>query len=258
MTEPFSVPADWHHAFFTDPVMRFWDAAIPPQATQADVTFIMRHIAASPPAAIADMPCGTGRHAIALAQAGFSVTAVDASPAAIDLARAAAVDTPAVNFQRSDMLKFETDTPFDALICMGNSIGYGEPATTRKLLQRFSSALRTGGRLILDTGICAESLLPIAPERRLTFPGGWYEQEIIYDTSASIINTRAHLTIDGGSHELLYRHFVMTSGELVRMLQTARLDVIALYGDTDDAEFAPGSPRLLIVAVKGQPGRRRP
>jgi hypothetical protein len=42
----------------------------------------------------------------------------------------------------------------------------------------------------------------------------------------------------------------MTSGELVRMLRAAGLRAVALHGDTDDAAFVPGLPRLLIVAVK--------
>jgi hypothetical protein len=42
----------------------------------------------------------------------------------------------------------------------------------------------------------------------------------------------------------------MTSGELVRSMRCAGFDVSALYGDTQDAAFGPGSPRLLLVAVK--------
>jgi SAM-dependent methyltransferase len=250
MTTSFSVPADWYKAFFSDPVVRFWDAVIPPQATQADVAFIMRHVGVVPPSTIADIACGTGRHAIALAKAGFEVTAIDASPAALKIGHAAACHGLPPNFQRSDMLKFKLAAPVDALICMGNSIGYFEPALTRKLLRRFAAALRDGGRLILDTGICAESLLPIAPERRLTFPGGYYDQEIHYDARESLINTRAHLTIDAESHELKYRHYVMTCGELVRMLGAVGFKVLALHADTDDSAFVMGSPRLLIVAVK--------
>jgi SAM-dependent methyltransferase len=250
MTSQFSVPSDWYKTFFTDPVVRFWDAAIPPEATQAEVAFIVRHIGVPSPATIVDVPCGSGRHARALAKLGFNVTAVDGSAQALQRAQASAQAGLSVDFLRSDMLEFAVDTPVDALICMGNSIGYFEPVLTQKLLQKFAAALRIGGRLIVDTGICAESLLPISPERRFTFPGGSYEQEMTYDAFQSIINTRAHLTIDGESHELRYRHFVMTSGELVRAVRSAGLNISGLYGDDHDTAFGPGSPRLLLVAVK--------
>lgn len=79
---------------------------------------------------------------------------------------------------------------------------------------------------------------------------GTYQQEITYDASQSIINTRAQLTIDGRSHELRYRHFVMTSGELVRCVTDAGFAVCRLHGDTEDGAFGPGSPRLLLVAAR--------
>jgi SAM-dependent methyltransferase len=250
MTSQFSVPPDWYKNFFTDPIVRFWDAAIPPVATHADVAFIRRHIGVSPPATVADVPCGTGRHALALAKLGFTVTAVDSSVPALQRAMTAAHTGLPVRFLRADMLEFELERPVEALICMGNSIGYFEPALTQQLLRRFAAALRTGGCLILDVGICAESLLPITPERHFTFSGGSYEQEITYDVFQSTLNTRARLTLDGESHELRYRHFVMTSGELVRLAHREGFTVSALYGDTDSTPFAPGSARLLFLAVK--------
>ncbi len=251
MTSDFSVPSDWYQTFFTDPVVRFWEAVVPPAATEAEVAFLIRHVGVRPPATILDVPCGSGRHVLALAKAGFTVTGFDRSEAALSRAEALAhTEGISARFARSDMLEFDVDAPNDVLICMGNSFGYFDPALTLKLLRRFASALRVGGRLIVDTSICAESLLPISPHRNFSFPGGSYEQEITYDAVQSIIKTRAHLTIDGERHELRYRHFVMTSGELVRVVRSAGFELPALFGDTQDAAFGPGSPRLLLVAVR--------
>jgi SAM-dependent methyltransferase len=251
MTSHFTVPSDWYQTFFTDPVVRFWDAAIPQPATEAEVAFVIRHIGLSPPARVLDVPCGTGRHALALARAGFTVTGFDLSEPALDRARARAeVDGLAAQFVHANMLELDIDAPGDALICMGNSIGYFEPDLTQRLLRKFASALHVGCRLILDTSICAESLQPIPPSRTITFAGGSYEREIEYDAVESVIKTRALLTIDGEKHELLYRHFLMTSGELVRALRSARFEVVGLYGDTLDAAFVPGSSRLLLVAMR--------
>jgi len=251
MTADFFVPSDWYQSFFTVPVMRFWEAAVPAEATAAEVAFVVRHLGMPSPATILDVPCGVGRHSRALAKAGFIVVGFDISEAALDRARAhARAENVAVRFVHADMLQLEAETPSDAIICLGNSIGYFEPARTESLLRRFAAALHVGGRLIIDTSICAESLLPIAADRRFAFPGGSYVQEIAYDAVRSILKTRAQLTIDGETHELRYRHFVMTSGELVRSLSTAGFDACGLYGDTQDAAFGPGSPRLLLVAVR--------
>jgi cyclopropane fatty-acyl-phospholipid synthase-like methyltransferase len=251
MTADFFVPSNWYRTFFTPSVMRFWEAAVPPAATENEVAFVVRHAGVHPPARILDVPCGNGRHALALAKAGFTVTGIDFAPAAVDRAqRAAHTAGVTVRFEHSDMLELEVDEPGDALICMGNSIGYCEPALTGQLLRRFASAVRVGGRLILDTSICAESLLPIQPHRTFSFEGGTYEQEIVYDAAQSIVKTRAQLTIDGNREELLYRHFVMTGGELTRALGSVGFRTHGLYGSTDDAAFGPGSPRLMLVAVR--------
>jgi SAM-dependent methyltransferase len=251
MTADSSVPSDWYRTFFTGPVMRFWEAAVPQEATDSEVAFILRHMRAGPPASLLDVPCGSGRHVLALARAGFTVTGVDLSPAALTRATALAQTASLpVRFVRSDMLELDVNEPHDGLICMGNSLGFFEPALTVNLFQRFASALRPGGRLILDTSVCAESVLPIAAERIFTFPGGTYEQQITYDATQSVINTQARLTLEGHTHELRYRHFVTTSGELVRSLRGAGFDIHGLYGDTEDSAFGPGSPRLLLVATR--------
>ncbi len=255
MTAESRIPSDWYQTFFTAPVMRFWEAAVPQAATDAEVAFILRHIAAAPPASILDVPCGSGRHALALASMGFAVTGIDLSEASLGraeaLARSARLGAGAeVRFARANMLELEVARPTDALLCLGNSLGYFEPALTHQLFCKFAAALRVGGRLIVDTSICAESVLPLATERVFSFPGGTYQQEITYDASQSIINTRAQLTIDGCKHELRYRHFVMTSGELVRSVTHAGFDLCRLCGDTEDGAFGPGSPRLLLVAAR--------
>jgi len=251
MTTDFSVPSDWYLTFFTAPVMRFWEAAVPPAATEADVAFILRHAGLHPAATILDVPCGAGRHSLALARAGFQVTGFDRSEPALERAVAIAkAEGLRTQFACADMLEFEADRPADALICMGNSIGYFEPALTAKLLRRFAAALRVGGRLIVDTSMCAESLLPLTTERSFSFPGGTYEQEMAYDATQSVLKTRAHLTLEGETHELRYRHFVMTSGEFVRLVRGAGFELRGLFGDTQDAPFAPASPRMLLVAER--------
>src|SRR3954462_296908 len=114
MDDGFTVPADWYRTFFTAPVNRFWETMVPEAATAADVAFLRRHIAA-PPAPLLDIPCGAGRHALALARAGYRVTAIDLSEDAIGRARAAAKGLPA-DFRQGDMRSLDLDQLFDAVL----------------------------------------------------------------------------------------------------------------------------------------------
>jgi cyclopropane fatty-acyl-phospholipid synthase-like methyltransferase len=251
MQSDFDVPANWYERFFTGPVNRFWETMVPPEATAADLAFVERHIAAAPPARILDVPCGAGRHALGLAERGFCVTGVDLSEDAVARASTAAVAAglPA-RFVRNDMRDFAADDPFDAALCLGNSIGYFGLEGTAAFFARLAAASRRGGRLILDTSTCAESIFPLPEKREIAFERGSYRSRYAYDAIGSVLKTEAELMLDGERHQLRYAHHIVASGTLVHMLGEAGFATLALYGGTDDAPFAPGKPRLLVVAER--------
>jgi SAM-dependent methyltransferase len=250
MQHDFTVPDDWYRSFFTAPANLFWEKMVPAAATAADLAFLRRHLPA-PPARLLDVACGAGRHALALARAGYGVTGVDISADAIARASAAAAAAGlAMDVRRGDMAELEPGGAFDGVLCLGNSLAYFPPPKLAAFLARVGGSLARSGRLILDTYCCAESIFPLAAEREIAFDGGTYASLYCYDAGASVLKTKAELTMAGEVHELLYAHHIVTSGELVRMLEGAGVRVDALCGDTDGALFLPGSPRLLLVGTR--------
>ena len=249
MRHDFDVPSNWYEQFFTAPVNRFWEAMVPPEATAADVDFVLRHIGAAPPARLLDLPCGAGRHALGLAALGYDVTGVDLSKDAVERASAAAAGLPA-RFLCADIRAYRASAPFDAILCLGNSVAYFDVAGMGAFFAGLAANLRPGGRLLLDSYSCAESLFPLVEKREIAFDGGRYRSELAYDPLRSVLKTRAELLLDGETHRLLYAHQVTTSGELVRLLGGAGFAVEALYADTEDAPYAPGCPRLLLAATR--------
>lgn len=249
MLSDIDAPSNWFETFFTGPVNAFWEAMMPAETTAADLAFIVRHLGVSPPAHILDMPCGSGRHALGFARLGYRVTGVDSSTDAIARASAAAEGLP-VRFVRADMRAFVADAPFDAAICLGNSTSYFDADGSAVFFARLAACVRSGGRLILDSSSCAESLFPLREHREIAFDGGTYRSRFAYDAMRSLLKTEARLSFDGEEHELRYAHHVVTTGALVRALAEAGFRTEALYGDTRDAPFAPGSPRLLLVAAR--------
>lgn len=251
MASDFRVPADWYESFFSSPANTFWEAMVPPAATRADIAFALRHLALEPTARILDVPCGSGRHTIELARLGFHPTGLDISDDAITRARAAAQkEGLEASFLRADMLDVVFDEPFDGIVCFGNSLGYFAPPLILVFLRRLAASLRSGGRLVLDTSVCAESVLPFEENRRYEFEGGSYDAQRLYDPMRSILKTRAQLALQGVVHELLYQHHVVTTGELVRLLEAAGFRTTGLFTDTEDTQFAPGCPRLLLAALR--------
>jgi SAM-dependent methyltransferase len=94
-----------------------------------------------PPARVLDAGCGEGALSRRLADAGYSVTSIDADPAAVSAARSAGV--PAV---RADLAVYD-DEPFDAVVML-LSLHHMHPLGTA--LDQATHLLRPGGTLILD------------------------------------------------------------------------------------------------------------
>ena len=249
MNNDFDVPENWYESFFTGPANAFWEKMVPAEATAADIAFAARHLALAKGAKILDVPCGAGRHALALAEHGYEVTGVDLSEEAIGRATACASERGLpVRFIRSDMRRFEADGAFDGAICFGNSISYFDAGGSALFFRKLAQSLNPGGRLILDSFSCAESIFPLQPVRQLTFEGGAYDARMAYDAMTSRLCTAAELRLGNEVHKLRYAHYVVTAGALVHQLEEAGLRTLALYGDTEDTPFAAGSRRLLLVA----------
>lgn len=104
---------------------------------------------------IHDTACGNGVQAIALARAGFTVTASDLSGEMVRLTREYAVEQ-AVGIEVSQKswneLIQEPEGTYDLLLCIGNSISHCKDRWERKeVLAGFFQLLRPGGTLLLDT-----------------------------------------------------------------------------------------------------------
>lgn len=67
-----------------------------------------------------DVACGTGQH-IALLRDEFVIEGLDIEHTMLDIAR---VRNPGIVFHRADMMNFDLQKQFDAIVCMFSSIGF--------------------------------------------------------------------------------------------------------------------------------------
>ena len=106
---------------------------------------------------VLDVPCGTGRLAHRLGLLGYDVLGVDESERFISLGRRQAEGlNGAAELRFGDLRALEGLGTFDVIINWFNSFGYFSTATNQRVLQGFSSALRPGGCLIINTLDLAE------------------------------------------------------------------------------------------------------
>lgn len=102
---------------------------------------------------ILDLGCGTGGHAIPLAQRGYSVWGIDFSPAMIELAQEKSSEcaTGKLQFQVGNIQSAQLKRSFGAVICMFAVIGY--QTTNAELFTLISNVrrhLQPGGVFICD------------------------------------------------------------------------------------------------------------
>jgi SAM-dependent methyltransferase len=109
----------------------------------------------APGARVLDCACGTGPLAVGLAQGGFDVVATDASGGMVERTRALAaevgVDLTARECRWED-LPAQGFAPFDAVLCVGNSLAHAEGRDARRAaLRAMAGVLAPGGLLVLTS-----------------------------------------------------------------------------------------------------------
>lgn len=104
---------------------------------------------------VLDLGCGTGNHAVPLAERGYRVTGVDRSPDMLARARAKAeangLGAEKVAFEQGDITRPNVAGPFDAALMLFAVLGY-QPTNADVLsaLAAARAALRPGGLFLYD------------------------------------------------------------------------------------------------------------
>jgi SAM-dependent methyltransferase len=241
-------PPDWYQSFFTGLAVEMWLKAMPSEATESEVAFLRAKIQASPPARLLDVPCGGGRHSIALAAAGFSMTGVDLST---DFLHAAKIAAPTLDWRQREMTDLPWKNEFDGAFCFGNSFGYLPDDENARFLNAVAATLKPGARFIIDYPVCMESLLSVfQPTGSYDIGDIHYERNGRYDAATARILVEHAFTRAGPSERKVMTQRVYTYRELCELLTAAGFTDMQGYGGLNDEPFTLGSKRLLLLATK--------
>lgn len=251
---------------FSDDYDRFvnWDARL-----AAEMPFLEQQLQSVGADRVLDVACGTGMHALALAQRGYAVVGVDSSAQMIRQARANAADADvAVDFHVAsfggvfDTLAGLTVQPtFDAILCLGNSLPH--VLTTYDLseaLDDLAACLRPQGLVLIQNrnfdAVRSTGDRWMNPQSHRHRAHEWLFVRF-YDFESDGLLTFNVLTLHREGDEPWDQRLTSTKlwpfthWDLVSMLERVGLGEIALYGDVEGSAFdAERSPNLIGAALK--------
>ena len=239
----------WQDLFFKGVAVEVWKNAIPPAHTMLEVEYLEK-LFQPKGAALLDICCGHGRHAIPLAGRGYRVTGIDSSEDA--LAEARLSEAQNVSWQLRDMLDLPQESEFDGAYCFGNSFGYMNRDELRQFLPAVARALRPGARFVVETGMIAESILRIEhPGQRWLRTGDIFMlSQRRYDVAAGRLDIDYTFISNGQVETRSVQSFTFTASETVRMHADAGLKLVEMLGSVQGSPYTLGSPGLILVTER--------
>ena len=250
----------WWQGFFSGLCLQYVQRAQDEEQTRAELAFIRTAMGLPTRSKVLDVPCGSGRLSLNMAEWRYSVTGIDQSAELIEAARReAAARGLDVDLRQGDMRRLPDDGSYDGAVCFWNSFGYFDDAENLEFLRSVSRSLKPGGRLALDTPLMETMLQGVADEPRVwTEAGGllaleerWFEHRTgRLESTWTFIGDDQREVRDMSMRLYTYR-------ELDAMLEQAGFGLHQAYGDLDLTPFELGAPWLYLVTTKvGEPDRQ--
>lgn len=119
----------------------------------AQVDWIAREVVGRSPARVLDLGCGPGLYLQPLAAMGHACRGIDFSPASVAHAREQASRAGlAIDYEEADLRTacFGEEGSFDAAMLIFGELNVFEPRAARAILHKAWTALKPGGRLLLE------------------------------------------------------------------------------------------------------------
>lgn len=243
----------WWQTYFDEKYLLEYEPLFDATRDRREVARLMEILQLPVAARVLDCPCGQGRHAHLLAEAGYRVEGVDYS--ATLLARAKKRGTgPALHYTRADMRRLPArfGGRFDAVVNVFTSFGFfTDPADDRRVMREFARVLRPGGVLIWHggsrDGVSARFL---TRDWWGTRDGTLVAQERSFDPLSGFltIESRWQGKRRGGRRDHRIRLYSAT--HLAELMRDAGLVVEAAYDGWSDRPLRRRSSEMLLVARK--------
>jgi SAM-dependent methyltransferase len=255
MTDP-----DWWKGYFDARYLEEYEPLFALTRDREEVARLMEVLGLPSGARILDVPCGQGRHAHLLAEAGFDVDGLDYSSDLLAYARKRGTGAR-LRYTRGDMRKLPARWTgrFDAVVNLFTSFGFfAEPRDDARAIAEFARVLKPGGVLVWHggnrDGVMARFL---ARDWWRTSRGTLVAQERSFDPLSGFLTVQTVWSgRRGAAGEREHRIRLYTPTALAELCAEAGLIVEQDFDGWRDRPLTRRSSEMLLVARK-LPGLRR-
>lgn len=243
----------WRH-HFDETYLRLHGHRFPEAGNRREVAAALDMLGLPLGSRVLDLPCGWGRHANLISEAGQEVVGADLS--ATFLARAAEdghARALASRFTAADMraLPFR-DGSFDAVVNLYSSLGlFLDDREDINALAEMRRVLRPGGRLLVETMHRDDVVRHYAPRDAWQLADGTEVRvRRRFDPIRGISYESLHWRRKRSKGQKRSAFRVRTATEMAGLLEAAGLRPTLWLGGWDGSPFNPGSARLIVVGQR--------
>ncbi len=241
--------------FFDGQYKEVWRAIIPPELTVKEVDFMVSYFNLKPGSKVLDIMCGYGRHAIALAEKGIEVTAIDNLGDYIEEIKTVAAERALpIKAIKADAATYTPEESFDLAICMGNSLNFFNAKDTQNILNNIATHLNTGGHLLINSWSIAEIAIRTFKESTTGQLGGAKLEStssfLFHPTRIETVSTMT--TFEGRTETKTAIDYVFSIGEIEMIANNAGLQVRESYSIPGRRKFSLGEARVYLIAAKNE------
>ena len=246
-------PTDWWKSYFDAHYLLEYDPIFSLERDRREVARLVDILALPAGARVLDCPCGQGRHAHLLAEAGFDVDGLDYSAELLERAKERGAG-PRLRYTRGDMRKLPARWAgrFDAVVNLFTSFGFfALPADDARVIGEFARVLVPGGTLVWHGG-SRDGVMARFLDRDWWTAGGatLVGHERSFDPLSGVLTVRTSWRGPAGDGEREHRIRLYTATRLAELCAAAGLLVEEAFDGWHDRPLRRRSTEMVLVARK--------
>jgi SAM-dependent methyltransferase len=245
--------ADWWATYFDEQYLLEYEPIFQLTQDRREVARLMELLELPSGSRVLDLPCGQGRHAHLLAEAGFDVDGLDYSEHLLKLARARGTGRT-LRYVQGDMRKLpgRWTGRFDAVLNLFTSFGFFmDPADDRRVIAEVARVLAPGGLFVFHAG-SRDGVMARFLDRDWwqSDDGTMIGHERDFDPLSGVLTIRSTFRGPKVDGEREHRIRLYTATRIAELCAEAGLIVEQAFDGFHDRPLGRRSTEMLLIARK--------